>query len=149
MPFNSSEIWDFLFSGNGEKLWLDDAEKEFSTFKNLSYIRTKWKLKSWTNEATLQMRVIANKDKNNNCMFKMKNNMRHIIFLISVLLTFSNGLFAQQNQEPWSNSQLLEPAALASKIGKNQTDSLLILSVGPDAVIKALLISVLHTNRRI
>ena len=63
VPFNSTEVWDFLFSGNGEKLWIDGADKEFSTFKNLSHIRTKWKLKSWTNEATLQMRVIANKDK--------------------------------------------------------------------------------------
>lgn len=66
----------------------------------------------------------------------MKNNMRHIIFLISVLLTFSNGLLAQQNQEPWNSNQLLEPATLASKISQNQTDNLLIVSVGPDAVIK-------------
>lgn len=62
--------------------------------------------------------------------------MRHIIFLISVLLTFSNGLLAQQNQEPWNSNQLLEPATLASKISQNQTDNLLIVSVGPDAVIK-------------
>lgn len=63
VSLNSNEVWDFLFSDNGEKLWLNGANKEFSTFKNLSHIRTKWKLKSWTNEATLQMRVIANKDK--------------------------------------------------------------------------------------
>lgn len=62
--------------------------------------------------------------------------MRHIIFLISIMLTFSNGLLAQQNQEPWNSNQLLEPATLASKISQNQTDNLLILSVGPDAVIK-------------
>ncbi|HLV46847.1 MAG TPA: hypothetical protein VKY32_07390 [Flavobacterium sp.] len=52
------------------------------------------------------------------------------------MLTFSNGLLAQQNQEPWNSNQLLEPATLASKISQNQTDNLLILSVGPDAVIK-------------
>ena len=63
VSLNLNEVWDFLFSDNGEKLWLNGANKEFSTFKNLSHIRTKWKLKSWTNEATLQMRVIANKDK--------------------------------------------------------------------------------------
>lgn len=66
----------------------------------------------------------------------MKNNMRHLIFLISAMLTFSNGLMAQQNQEPWNSTQLLEPATLASKISQNQTNNILILSVGPDAVIK-------------
>ena len=65
----------------------------------------------------------------------MKNNMRYLIFIISVLLTFSNGLMAQQNQEPWNNNQLLEPAILASKISQNQANDILILSVGPDAVI--------------
>jgi len=63
VPFSANEVWNFLFSENGSKLWLKDADKKFSTFKNLSHIRTKWKLKDWTNEATLQMRVIANKDK--------------------------------------------------------------------------------------
>lgn len=62
--------------------------------------------------------------------------MRHVIFLFSVMLTFSNGIFAQQNQEPWNSNQLLEPATLASRINQGQTDNLLILSVGPDAVIK-------------
>ncbi|MDX9791687.1 MAG: hypothetical protein RBT61_12710, partial [Candidatus Kapabacteria bacterium] len=63
IPLSVTEVWDFLFSTNGEKLWLNGADKEFSTLKNLSHIRTKWKLKDWTNQATLQMRVIANKDK--------------------------------------------------------------------------------------
>lgn len=63
VPFNINEVWNFLFSENGTQLWLKGADKEFSTFKNLSHIRTKWKLKDWTNEATLQMRLIANKDK--------------------------------------------------------------------------------------
>src|SRR5690606_19835933 len=63
VPLNTDEVWDFLFSEHGAKLWLKGADKEFSTFKNRSHIRTKWKLKGWTNEATLQMRVMANKDK--------------------------------------------------------------------------------------
>ena len=63
IPLSVTEVWDFLFSTNGEKLWLNGADKEFSTLKNLSHIRTKWKLKDWTNQATLQMRVIPNKDK--------------------------------------------------------------------------------------
>lgn len=58
-----NEVWDFLFSENGTELWLDGADREFSTFQPLSHIRTKWKLKGWPNEATLQMRVMGNKDK--------------------------------------------------------------------------------------
>jgi len=60
IPVNASEVWDFLFSDNGTKLWLKGADKEFSTYKDHSHIRTKWKLKGWTNEATLQMRVLKN-----------------------------------------------------------------------------------------
>src|SRR5690606_37945359 len=63
VSLNANEVWDFLFSENGTELWLKGADREFSTFKNLSHIRTKWKLNGWTNEATLQMRVISNKDK--------------------------------------------------------------------------------------
>lgn len=62
--------------------------------------------------------------------------MRSIIFLISVILTFSNALLAQQNQEPWNSDQLVEPAILASKISQNDVNDILIVSVGPDAVIK-------------
>lgn len=63
VSLNANEVWDFMFSENGIKLWLKGADKKFSTFKNLSHIRTKWKLKDWTNEATLQMRLLSNKDK--------------------------------------------------------------------------------------
>lgn len=63
VPFNLNEVWDFLFSEKGIKIWLKGADKEFSTFKQFSHLRTKWKLNGWKNEATLQMRVIANKDK--------------------------------------------------------------------------------------
>lgn len=63
VPFNLNEVWDFLFSEKGIKIWLKGADKEFSTFKQFSHLRTKWKLNGWTKEATLQMRVIANKDK--------------------------------------------------------------------------------------
>jgi hypothetical protein len=63
VSLNKNEVWDFLFSEKGINLWLKGADKEFSTFKNHSHIRTKWKLKEWTNKATLQMRVLSNKDK--------------------------------------------------------------------------------------
>ena len=63
VSLNLNEVWDFMFSEKGIKIWLKGADKEFSTFKQLSHLRTKWKLKDWTNEATLQMRVISGKDK--------------------------------------------------------------------------------------
>lgn len=62
--------------------------------------------------------------------------MRHTIFLISVMMLFCSGLFAQQNKENWTKDQLLEPSVLASKITENKAKNLLILSIGPDAVIK-------------
>lgn len=63
VPLNANEVWNFMFSDSGTKLWLKNADKEFSTFKDLSHIRTKWKLKGWANEATLQMRVLSNNGK--------------------------------------------------------------------------------------
>ena len=63
VSLNLNEVWDFMFSEKGIKIWLKGADKEFSTFKQLSHLRTKWKLKDWSNEATLQMRVISGKDK--------------------------------------------------------------------------------------
>ncbi|RTL52048.1 MAG: rhodanese-like domain-containing protein [Sphingobacteriales bacterium] len=62
--------------------------------------------------------------------------MRYFIFLFVAMLTFSNWASAQQKQEPWAKSQLMETATLASRITNNKTKDLLILSVGPDAIIK-------------
>ncbi|MBE7168972.1 MAG: rhodanese-like domain-containing protein [Williamsia sp.] len=62
--------------------------------------------------------------------------MRPVIFFLFVMLIFNGGILAQDAKEPWNSSQLLEPATLAFRIDQNQTDNLLILSVGPGAVIK-------------
>jgi len=56
-------VWELLFSESIAKLWLPSVETDFSTFKPQSHIRTKWQLTSWSNRATLQMRVIPNKNK--------------------------------------------------------------------------------------
>lgn len=50
VPVKADIVWDFLFSEEGTALWLKDADREFSTFSTSSHIRTKWKLKKWTNE---------------------------------------------------------------------------------------------------
>lgn len=60
---NVNEVWDFLFSESGSKLWINGANNDFSTFKPYSHIRTKWKLKGWKNDAAFQLRVYSNKDK--------------------------------------------------------------------------------------
>jgi hypothetical protein len=43
---------------------------------------------------------------------------------------------AQQKQDPWKDSQLMDPAFLASRIEKHITKDLVIISVGPEAIIK-------------
>lgn len=60
--------------------------------------------------------------------------MNFKLFLISFSLLISSS-FAQQS-EPWSEDLLMKTEDLASRISLAQTDDMLILSVGPDAVIK-------------
>lgn len=43
---------------------------------------------------------------------------------------------AQQRSEPWRLDQLMATNVLAAKIKGNQTADVLILSIGPDAIIK-------------
>ncbi|ROI06972.1 hypothetical protein EGI16_02020 [Chryseobacterium sp. G0240] len=57
LPLN--EVWDYLFSDEGMKLWTEGVDENFSTFKKYSHIRTQWKLKGQTHTASLQIRVIA------------------------------------------------------------------------------------------
>ena len=61
--------------------------------------------------------------------------MKHIIFCIAILMGFSNITLAQ-TKDPWNNSQLMQPGELAGKIAAHQTKDLLVLSVGPEALIK-------------
>ena len=54
------EAWDYLFSKNGFKIWADQVQTDFSTFKKYSHIRTKWKMRDWDDAASLQLRVLSN-----------------------------------------------------------------------------------------
>jgi len=54
------EVWDYLFSKNGFKIWADQVQTDFSTFKKYSHIRTKWKMRDWDDAASLQLRVLSN-----------------------------------------------------------------------------------------
>lgn len=76
---SKEDMWDFLFSQRGLKIWLGELEtefelkKEFSTvngvrgfvrvFEPNSHIRVNWQKKDWTNVSTVQLRVIKNKEK--------------------------------------------------------------------------------------
>lgn len=63
--------------------------------------------------------------------------MRSFFSLIALTLwLFMNQSCAQLSNEPWSPGQLMPAADLASAIRNNKTKDMLILTVGPDAVIK-------------
>lgn len=63
--------------------------------------------------------------------------MRYLVFLFAALLVMpSSGIYAQQQVEPWNYKQLVATETLAARIDKGDTKDLLILSIGPDAVIK-------------
>lgn len=62
--------------------------------------------------------------------------MKNISLLFTFLLFLGNVLFAQQKSEPWTQKQLMAPEVLSNMIHQNMADSILIVSVGPDAVIK-------------
>ena len=79
IPVSTDKVWDFLFSSNGLKIWLGklknelELKKEFETkegiagfvrvFKPNSHVRLNWKLKTWKNITTVQIRVIGNETK--------------------------------------------------------------------------------------
>lgn len=42
--------------------------------------------------------------------------MRYLFFLFAAMLMFSNCTIAQQQQEPWSKNQFMEPDTPASRI---------------------------------
>ena len=79
LPINYKELWDFVFSKEGLKIWLGNvSEKKFKTdsfktkegiegnvtvFKEYSHIRMKWKPLNWESVSTLQIRVIESGEK--------------------------------------------------------------------------------------
>ena len=76
---SSDDMWHFLFSEKGLRIWLGridgalELKKEFKTekgvsglvrvFKPNSHIRINWQKKNWTNISIVQLRVIGNKEK--------------------------------------------------------------------------------------
>ena len=62
--------------------------------------------------------------------------MKKIMFLWAMMMCFGGFLKAQSQPVPWSSNQVMAPDILAAKIVKKQTQNILILSVGPSAVVK-------------
>ena len=60
---------------------------------------------------------------------------RHLLYLTLTLL-YTNFLAAQTQQDPWTPTQLLAPQTLADSITNGSAKNLLILGVGPGALIK-------------
>ena len=61
--------------------------------------------------------------------------MKHLLICLFVLATWGKTALAQHN-DPWKSNQLMEPKELADKINAHQAKDLLILCIGPDAMIK-------------
>ncbi|MCD2422060.1 rhodanese-like domain-containing protein [Niabella pedocola] len=62
--------------------------------------------------------------------------MKYIFFLYALFFLLPENTTAQNKKEPWSAAQLMPTQTLAEQINKKQDGHLLILSVGPDALIK-------------
>jgi hypothetical protein len=62
--------------------------------------------------------------------------MRYFMLMIGLLIFCIGNVDAQKKSEPWRSDQLMAPSLLAEKITSNQTANMLILSIGPDAIIK-------------
>ncbi|MCW3161475.1 rhodanese-like domain-containing protein [Chryseobacterium oryctis] len=62
--------------------------------------------------------------------------MKKLTFAFGLVICLAIMVKAQIIEELWKPSQLMETKTLASLIEKNQAKKMLILSIGPDAVIK-------------
>ena len=62
--------------------------------------------------------------------------MKKLLFLLAFILCFGSLINAQTKPVPWTAEQAVPPSVLAAKIVKKQTKNILILSVGPSAVVK-------------
>ncbi|TXH54140.1 MAG: rhodanese-like domain-containing protein [Bacteroidia bacterium] len=61
--------------------------------------------------------------------------MKQLVLVFTLFIGFSSFTMAQKSN-PWTENQLMEPADLAKRINDNNAKDLLIISVGPDDIIK-------------
>ncbi|WP_312994676.1 hypothetical protein [Chryseobacterium flavum] len=61
LPLPLENVWNIFFSEEGLKHWAAGVDQNFSTYKEFSHIRTKWKHKNFNEKANLQIRFIPSK----------------------------------------------------------------------------------------
>ncbi|PUZ22795.1 hypothetical protein DCC81_20425 [Chitinophaga parva] len=61
--------------------------------------------------------------------------MKYIISCLFLLAAFILPTHAQQ-KDPWTSAQLMEPGTLAARINAGQTKDLVVLCIGPGALVK-------------
>jgi thiosulfate/3-mercaptopyruvate sulfurtransferase len=69
----------------------------------------------------------------------MNIKIRYTIFLLLILLVSSfvfSSFKKQQNEEPWTKEQLLEPSTLAKTLTDSKANQPYVYSIGPGATIK-------------
>ncbi|KXH84332.1 rhodanese-like domain-containing protein [Chryseobacterium kwangjuense] len=62
--------------------------------------------------------------------------MKYLFMMAFLVCSMFSPLAAQQKQDPWTEKQLMDPALLASRITENKTKNMVVISVGPEAIIK-------------
>lgn len=62
--------------------------------------------------------------------------MKYLLTIAFLVCSMFSSLSAQQKQDPWTENQLMDPALLASRITENKTKNMVVISVGPEAIIK-------------
>lgn len=63
MPANLETLWNLFFSDRGLGFWCEGVDQNFSTFKEYSHIRTKWRHRDFAEDTNLQIRFIPSKNK--------------------------------------------------------------------------------------
>lgn len=62
--------------------------------------------------------------------------MKYLLIFCMAICFHTSNLYGQQVVDPWTSSELLEPSKLAEDIVNGDTKNIIILSVGPEAIIK-------------
>lgn len=75
--------------------------------------------------------------------------MKYLFMMAFLVCSMFSQFSAQQKQDPWNESQLMDPALLAARITENKTKDVVIISVGPKPLSKVQWILVLPMNLKI
>ncbi|WP_333862725.1 hypothetical protein [Sphingobacterium sp.] len=77
VPTNVKTLWEVFFSDRGLGTWATGVDQNFSTFKEYSHIRTKWKHKDFEESANLQIRFIPSKNEDKTTISVHIDNLKN------------------------------------------------------------------------